>query len=70
MATKLSPAQQNILNKMANGWELGVSHSIGARRCWLQQDGIGEGGKSEDVRYSTMEVLFERGLNEQVPVLR
>ena len=61
---KLSKAQQNVIDKMLDGWELGWSHSWG-RSCWLQKGHIGEGGKSEDVKCSTAEALFKRGLIKQ-----
>ena len=62
--TKLTKAQQHVLDRMSNSWELGISHSFGMR-CWLQQGGIGEGGQSEDIRYSTLKVLFRKGFIKQ-----
>ena len=61
---KLSKVQQNVLDKMRDGWELGMSHSFGVN-CWLQKDGIGKGGESEDIRYSTLSVLFQKKLIKQ-----
>lgn len=61
---KLSPSQQVVLDKMKRGWELGCSHTFGIS-CWLLKGEIGEGGQSEDVRYSTLEVLFKKGLIDQ-----
>ena len=61
---KLTKTQQNVLDKMRDGWELGCSHSFGMH-CWLQKGALGEGGESEDVRYSTLSVLFDKGLIKQ-----
>ena len=63
---KLSKAQQNVIDKMTSGWQLQVAHSIGSRSCWLQQGIFGEGGTSEDVKYSTLDALFRKGLIDQV----
>ncbi len=61
---KLSKPQQNIIDKMANGWELGWSHSF-LVRCWLQKGGIGAGGQSEDVSDRSVSALFKQGLIKQ-----
>ena len=58
---RLSLTQQRVLDLMRTGWELGVSRTIDGS-CWLQEDGIGRGGKTETVSISTFQVLWRRGL--------
>lgn len=60
---KLTKSQQDILDKMANGWELAQSSAIGGRyRCWIQQGGAGRGGQSETVSFNTVRALLNRNL--------
>jgi len=58
---KLSPAQEEVLNLMANGWELGQSTTYDGR-SWLQQGGVGKGGKSKTISANTIHALFKRKL--------
>ena len=60
----LSKAQQNVIEKMREGWELGSSHAWGMH-CWLQRGGIGCGGESQEFAPSTLNVLFTKGLIKQ-----
>lgn len=53
---KLSPTQKNVITLMRQNWELGCSHAYG-ERTWLQFGGIGKGGKSKDIRSSTLKSL-------------
>ena len=54
---KLSPAQQTVVDLMADGWELGASMTFDSR-CWLQHGGIGKGGEMKNVRSSTFSALL------------
>ena len=59
---KLSPRQQDILLKMANGWELGFS--LGLReRFWIQEGGLHKGGPVilRNITLSSW-TLYENGL--------
>ena len=58
---KLSPAQQRVLDLMAEGWELGLSHGP-YPRTWLQKGGVGRGGLTEGVGSSTYIALYTKGL--------
>lgn len=61
---KLSKAQQKIIELMKEGWELGRSTSFASNRAWVQQDGVGRGGKSEKMSISTFCVLLDKKLIE------
>lgn len=60
---KLNAKQQDILDKMADGWELGF-HVGGFSPGWhsIQQGGLGRGGKSYHVNAGTVGALVNRGL--------
>ncbi len=58
----LSKAQQNIIDKMNNGWCLGTTQMIRRSRSWLQKDGLGHGGSSENVSIATIYALLKKGL--------
>lgn len=59
---KLSKAQQFVIDKMRNGWELGQSNSMVCDRCCIQKGGIGRGGEAVTVSRATKQALFDRGL--------
>ena len=61
---KLSKAQQHIIDKMNEGYELCMSHSFGVS-CWLQRGELWNGGESENASQSSVTVLFDKGLIEQ-----
>ena len=56
----LSKVQQHVVDLLGQGWELGVAQGIDPR-AWLQQGGLGRGGKTEDVRSNTLYALWKRG---------
>lgn len=60
----LTRLQMNVIDALKNGWELGHS-STADGRWWLQQDGLGRGGKTIDVHANTAFALLKRGLIEQ-----
>lgn len=53
---KLTEQQQEVINLMKNGWELGVDVGINGR-CWLQKGGCGRGGETKPVKHSTLRTL-------------
>jgi len=58
---KLSNPQQKVIDLMKAGWELGVNGGIN-NRAWLQRDGCGRGGPTEDVHFNTFYALYKRHL--------
>lgn len=58
---KPSKAQQEILDLMANGWELGLCHGL-APRYWLQKGGLGKGGEIKNIRSAVPCKLVDLGL--------
>lgn len=54
---KLSKTQIELLRLMNNGWELGSSMTLNDG-CYIQQDGIGKGGKSQSVNSNTLDSLY------------
>jgi len=60
--TKLTDKQQQVLNDMKQGWELGYSTSITCQRYWLQFGGIGKGGRDKTVNKATVHALERKGL--------
>ena len=58
---KLSPAQADVIDRMTNGWELGVSVTMNGR-AWLQKGGVGKGGETKAVSISTLSALSHLGL--------
>ena len=64
---KLNDKQQDILDKMANGWEL--SYTMGARSPgWhsIQKGGTGRGGESTTINGNTINALESRGLIKRI----
>lgn len=56
---KLSKAQQEVVDKMQEGWELAISEGFYAT-SWIQKNGIGKGCESQDVRLSTAKCLANK----------
>lgn len=56
-AQKITKLQQDVLDKLRAGWELGATRSLIDRRVWLQKDGLGNGGESTKVRRAVFEAL-------------
>jgi hypothetical protein len=61
MASKLTKHQQETLDLLNSGWELGVSSSLTGGNVWLQENGVGKGGATKKVRRSVYEALREGG---------
>lgn len=58
---KLSNLQQEVLDKMKAGWQLGVGMSYQGR-AWLQKGGCGRGGETKTVNSATVWALRNKGL--------
>lgn len=64
---KLTKKQKEIISLMREGWELGfrrgmVRPSYPSRRYWIQQGGIGSGGKSIRLKEKTVDAIAQKGL--------
>ena len=57
----LSAAQQYVIDRMNDGWELGADRTMHGR-CWIQKGGIGHGGEAETISISTFQALQQRGI--------
>lgn len=59
MATKpeLSEAGREVLEKLADGWQIGRS-SRG--RTWMQRHGVGNGGDSQNIHGNVFAALMAR----------
>jgi len=58
---KLSPAQQTVIDLMSDGWQLGRDMGFQGT-CWLQQGGVGRGGKTKPVSSATLMALYREGI--------
>lgn len=56
---KLTPTQQRVVDLMEQGWELGCSMTIDGKP-WIQQGGLGKGGKTEKVSIATLDGLLKK----------
>ena len=61
---KLSATQQAVVDKLASGWQLGVSKGF-CSRAWIQFGKIGCGGRSEGISLATAKSLIDRGVVTQ-----
>lgn len=62
MSANVTKGQQEILNLLNNGWELGVSDFMGEQRVSIQYGGIGKGGESRKIRKSVFDALLAANL--------
>jgi hypothetical protein len=58
---KLSKTQQEIVDRLNNGWELGAMSDMSGR-CWIQKPGLGRGGESHNVSSATIHALVKKGV--------
>ena len=58
---KLSKIQQEVIDLMRDGWELGQSKGF-HESTWLQQGGCGKGGPTKKISSATLTALYDRGL--------
>jgi len=58
---KLSKRQQIVVDRMQESWALCVSRGFHSN-VWLQKNGCGRGGESEQVSFSTFHALYKRNL--------
>jgi len=63
MGKKLSPAMQNVVDMMRDGWQLGKNGTFDGR-WWLQKGGVGRGDKIEKVTAGTAYALYSRKVIE------
>lgn len=62
---KLTQAQEKVISRLNDGWELGWSQTMASRRAvWLQKGGVGRGGESETVSVATATILLREGVIE------
>ncbi len=61
---KLTTTQQEVIDLIKQGWELGNDLSINGR-SWIQKGGLGKGGESKDVSSSTVRTLEYLGYIER-----
>jgi len=54
---KITKIQQDVLDKVNDGWELGCYFNSG---CNLQKGGLGKGGKTEKVSHATVTSLVQK----------
>ena len=62
---KLSPAQNEIMELLCNGWQIGYSTSTYSR-VFIQKGGVGKGGESKKIGMSSFECLRRERLIEHV----
>lgn len=62
---KLSKAQQEILDLMNNGWELGKYGGLEPKYS-IQKGGLGRGGESKIINYRTILALYKKGLIKSI----
>lgn len=65
MAKALSKTQQEVVDLMRDGWQLGTAGGFSATHPWLQKGGCGRGGKSKSISMSTFSALFRAGIIEK-----
>lgn len=58
---KLSEAQQHVVDLMKSGWQLGVSTDYRGY-SWIQKDGCGRGGETEDIHGNTVSALINKNI--------
>lgn len=58
---KLSKGQNEVIHLMKNGYELGKTRFL-TISAWLQEGGIGRGGKSVNVNINTLNSLHSKKL--------
>jgi len=55
--SKVTKLQQDVLDLLKAGWELGVTRRLVERRVWLQKDGLGKGGETRKIRLAVFDAL-------------
>lgn len=63
---KLSKRQQEVIDLLTQGWELGCSQGWTRPLCWMQKNGLGKGGPYKPIHRSTVRSLWKRELIEYV----
>ncbi len=57
---KLSKTQQEVVDLIKSGWELGQGGSSSNYRVWLQFGGVGRGGESKTISKATLRMLLKK----------
>jgi hypothetical protein len=57
---KLSKTQQDIIDLLVDGWEMGWSRTLDGG-VWIQKGGAGRGGESRKVNINTAKALLKMG---------
>ena len=65
MNLKVTKIQQDVLDKMNDGWELGRDNFLYGRSR-VQQGGLGRGGRTQTVSWNTIRGLLKRGLIREI----
>jgi len=60
MKTKINEKQLHILKLMNTGWELGLDINM-VGTYWIQEGGLGRGGKTEYPHANTIYSLYKNG---------
>ena len=64
---KVNAKQQDVLDKMANGWQLGYPTGVYSPGWYdLQKGGQGRGGETMRIHGNTITALEKRGLIKQI----
>ena len=58
---KLSKTQQEVVNLINDGWELGMQTGL-TGRYWIQKGGLCCGGESKNISSATVHALEREGL--------
>ncbi|MCK4244940.1 MAG: hypothetical protein KAX20_04880 [Candidatus Omnitrophica bacterium] len=58
---KLSKKQQEVVELLKKGWELGCFGAYGTG-CRLQEGGLGKGGEAKNFSSATIRALYDKGL--------
>jgi len=58
---KVSKVQLDILQKMNEGWELGMGRGYNPSH-WLQKNGLGRGGDTQNVKDNSFSSLYKKEL--------
>lgn len=58
---KLTKTQQEVVDLLKQGWELAIGRDFHGG-CWVQEGGIGRGGRARNIRSDTAHALVKKGV--------
>lgn len=65
MTIKLTKLRAQILNRMRDGWEMGMAPKLRlGTSYWIQRNGVGRGGETQRFNSSTFEYFLSNKLIE------